>query len=98
MEEVAQKVGLDMIINVILKDNHQPVDIVAGDFIKAHRKGIRTARRLFEKGIKEEVDIAIWAFGPRDRNLWDVLTGNFIGAHKKLLKKGRDTSISSRVS
>lgn len=88
MEEVAQKVGLDMIVNVVLNDDGQPVDIVAGDVIKAHRKGIRTARRLFEKSIEEEVDIAIWAFGPKDHSLWDVLTGNFIGAHKKLLKKG----------
>ena len=87
-EEVASKVGLDMIINVILNDNGNLIDIVTGDMIKAHRKGIENVRRMFENKIDEALDIMIWAFGPKDDNLWDVLTGGFIGAHKKLLKEG----------
>jgi nickel-dependent lactate racemase len=87
-EEVAAKVGLDMIINVILDDNGNLVDIVAGDMIKAHRRGVENVRRMFENKIDEALDVMIWAFGPKDDNLWDVLTGGFIGAHKKLLKEG----------
>jgi nickel-dependent lactate racemase len=88
MEEVACKVRLSMIINTIHDDSGQLVDVVIGDPIKAHRKGVETVRKLFENRIEEEVDIMIWAFGPSDDNLWDVLTGNFIGAQKKLLKDG----------
>ena len=87
-EEIASKVGLDIIVNVILDDNGNLVNIVAGDMIKAHRNGIKDVRRMFENKIDEALDVIIWAFGPKDDNLWDVLTGSFIGAHKKLLKEG----------
>ncbi|MEM0053383.1 MAG: nickel-dependent lactate racemase [Nitrososphaeria archaeon] len=88
IEEVASKVGLDMIINALLDDNGNLVNIVAGHMIKAHRIGVETVRKMFETKIGEPLDIIIWAFGPEDDNLWDVLTGGFIGAHKKLLKEG----------
>lgn len=87
-EEAASKVGLNMIVNVILDDSGNLTDVVAGDMIKAHRKGVETVRRMFESKIDEPLDIMVWAFGPNDDNLWDVLTGGFIGAHKKLLKEG----------
>jgi nickel-dependent lactate racemase len=85
-EEVASRIGLDFIINVVLDDNGHLVDVVAGDMVKAHRRGVDTVRKMFENRIEEVLDVMIWAFGPKDDNLWDVLTGHFIGAHKKLLK------------
>ncbi len=87
MEEVAEKVGLDMIVDTVLDDEKQVVDVVAGDFIKAHRKAVETSRRLFENRLEREVDILIIAFGPKDDNLWDVLTGKFVGV-KRILKDG----------
>jgi nickel-dependent lactate racemase len=88
MEEIAHKAGLSMIVNTVCDDGKKIVDVVAGDLVEAHRKGVEACRSLFENRIKEPVDILIYAFGPRDDNLWDVLTGNFIGAQKKLLKDG----------
>ncbi|PDM26177.1 hypothetical protein CP083_05220 [Candidatus Bathyarchaeota archaeon B24-2] len=87
IEEVAKKVGLDIVINTVLDDEKRVVDVVAGDFIEAHRKAVETSRKLFENKLKEEVDILIIAFGPRDDNLWNVLTGKFAGV-KKILKDG----------
>lgn len=88
MEEAAQKTELDMIINTILDDRGRPIDCVVGDPIEAHRKGVEVVRTLFETSIDEEVDVAIWAFGPGDNDLWDVIGRKFIGAHKKILKDG----------
>jgi len=87
-EEVASRIGLDFIINVVFDDNGHLVDVVAGDMVKAHRRGVDTVRKMFENRIEEVLDVMIWAFGPKDDNLWGVLTGHFIGAHKKLLKDG----------
>jgi len=87
MEEVAGTVGLNMIVNTVLDDEGRMIDVVAGDFIDAHRKGVEVDRRLFEYKIKDEVDILIAAFGPRDETLWGVLVEKFVGV-KEILKDG----------
>jgi len=87
-EEVASRVGLDMIINTILDDDGHLIDVVAGDMIRAHRRGVETVRKMFENRIEEALDVMVWAFGPKDDNAWDVITGGFIGAHRRLLKDG----------
>ncbi len=87
VEEVARKVDLNMIINTVLNDEGKIVDVVAGNFVEAHRKGVETDRKLFEYTLKDKVDILILGFGPRDETLWGVLMGKFVGI-KKILKEG----------
>ncbi|MEM2875585.1 MAG: nickel-dependent lactate racemase [Candidatus Bathyarchaeia archaeon] len=87
MEEVASKVGLNIIINTVLNDEGRIIDVVAGNFIKAHREGVYTSRKLFEYNIEDEVDVLIIGFGPEDETLWDVLTGKFVGV-KQIIKDG----------
>lgn len=70
MEEVAQKVGLKFIINVILNRDNQVIDIVAGDVIKAHREGAYIARSIYGIPIDEPVDIVISSSAPYDIDYW----------------------------
>lgn len=70
LEKVAQKAGLKFIINTILNSDNQVVDIVAGDVIKAHRKGAMIARDIYGIPIDESADIVISSSAPYDIDYW----------------------------
>jgi len=74
MEEIARKVGVDFIVNAVLNDRKEVVDLVAGDLVDAHRKGVESARRTMEVEIPREAEILILSPGghPRDINLWQT--------------------------
>lgn len=74
MEEIARKVGVDFIVNAVLNDRKEVVDLVAGDLVDAHRKGVDSARRMMEIEIPREAEILILSPGghPRDINLWQT--------------------------
>lgn len=86
MEEVAGKVGLDMIINTVLDDEGRIVDVVAGDYIYAHRKGVELNRKMFEHKVDGKVDVLILAYGPKDETLWNVMMGKFVGTIEQIPK------------
>ena len=48
MEEAARLVPNFFIVNVVVNTRGEPVKVVAGDFIQAHREGVKTAREMFE--------------------------------------------------
>ena len=98
MEEAAGKVGLNMIINTVLNDKGEMIDVVAGDFIDAHRRGVKVGRELFEYTIKDKVDILVAAFGPRDETVWEVLATKFVGAFKEILKDGGTLVLAAACS
>jgi len=54
MEKVAMRVGLRFIINTIMNFKNEVIDIVAGDFIKAHRRGAKIAEKAF--GVRRSGD------------------------------------------
>lgn len=70
LEKVADKVGLDFIINVVLNEKNQVADIVTGHFIAAHRVGAKKARYIFGVPVKEPVDIVISCSYPYDIDYW----------------------------
>lgn len=80
LEQVAEAVGLDFIINVVLNEHNQVVDVVTGDFKQAHRIGAKRAREVFGVPIKEPVDILISCSYPYDIDFWQcekaVLAGS----------------------
>ena len=47
LEQVARRVGLDFIINVVLDAENRFVDLVTGDFVQAHRAGAQSAKKAF---------------------------------------------------
>lgn len=81
IEEVAQTVGLDFIVNVVLNQTRQVTALFAGDKILAHRKGAECALKLYSVQPVKDADIIITDAYPFDmyfnfahsRALWAVL-------------------------
>lgn len=75
MEKVAKRVGLRFIINTIMNFKNEVIDIVAGDFVKAHRKGANIAEKAFGVRVLEPADIVIVSSHPADIDYWQAEKG-----------------------
>lgn len=74
IEEAGRMCGIDYILNVVLDEHKQIIYAVAGDAVKAHRKGCAFLDRLYQKPLKEKADIVIVSQGgaPKDLNLYQT--------------------------
>ena len=70
MEKVAELVGLNFIVNVVLNDKKEIIYVVSGDQVKAHREGVKVARRVYERKIQDLADIVIVSAYPADIDYW----------------------------
>lgn len=86
IEEVARKVGLDFIINTILNSKGEIVKVVAGDFVKAHREGVKVSSSVYRVEIPSKAEIVISDSYPGDVDLWQSVKG--IYASELAVKKG----------
>ncbi|MGE5553754.1 MAG: nickel-dependent lactate racemase [Betaproteobacteria bacterium] len=69
--EFAQAVGVDFILNVVLNENEQLVEAVAGDLVEAWLAGVELSRSFREVVLPEPCDVAITASGaPLDQVLY----------------------------
>jgi len=75
MEEVARKVGLDFIVNTVLNTKGEIVKVVAGDFIEAHREGIKEARKIYGVEIPSKAEIVLCDSYPNDVDMWQAAKG-----------------------
>jgi len=81
IEDIAQRVGLDFIVNVVLNQARQITGLFVGDRILAHQKGVEFATKLYSVRVIEDADIVITDVYPFDvyfnfafnRGLWNVL-------------------------
>jgi nickel-dependent lactate racemase len=84
IEEIAQTVGLDFIVNVVLNQRRQVTALFAGDRILAHQKGAEFALKLYSAQLVEDADIIITDAYPFDisfffatsRSMWAVSGAN----------------------
>jgi len=80
MEGVAQKVGLDFIVNAVLNQKRQIAGLFAGDRVTAHQAGMKLAAKLYQTQVIEDADVVIADAYPFDvfllfaynRGLWPV--------------------------
>jgi nickel-dependent lactate racemase len=72
IEAVADKVKLRFIVNTILDPEGGLVDVVAGDFRKAFREGVRRALTVYSCSLTGRADIVIASSHPADINLWQA--------------------------
>lgn len=70
IEEIGLEAGLDFIVNVVLDGNEDPAQVVAGDPVKAHRKGVEAASRIFVREIPQLADVVIVEAYPADIDYW----------------------------
>ena len=73
MEEIARRSGLAFIINTVLNRQGEVVSVVAGDTVRAHRRGVIAAMEVYGVTFPELVDIVIVSSRPADRDLWQAI-------------------------
>ena len=88
METVAGKVGLTMIINTVLDSQGEIVEVFTGDFIEAHREGVKKARQVWTVNIPGLADIVIVSSYPCDLDFWQAAKGISFAA--RMIKRGGD--------
>jgi nickel-dependent lactate racemase len=72
IEAVAERAGLRFIVNTVLDRGGNIVDVVAGDFRKAFRHGVRKAAEIYSAPFSRQVDIVVASAYPSDMNLWQA--------------------------
>jgi len=86
IERVAEKAGLEWIINTIQDGTGRLVKVVAGDPVHAYREGAAKSREVYQSSLPEEADIVIADSHPYDSELWLAAKG--IYAAELAVKKG----------
>lgn len=86
MEEIARIARVDFIINTILNLKNEIVNVVAGDVVKAHRKGVEYARKIYEARIPQRADIVIAGTYPANKDMWQADKG--LAAASLMVKPG----------
>jgi lactate racemase len=75
MELITKKVGLDFIVNCVGNEEYKPVVIYAGNYIEAHRKCVKEAKKIYEIKLNEKKDIVISGTGACVSDMWNTGCG-----------------------
>jgi nickel-dependent lactate racemase len=77
MDNFAKEVGLHMIINTVLTRNGKIGRVYSGDFVGAHREGVKCSKRIYGIRIPQLADITIASSHPADIEFWQAEKGLF---------------------
>jgi nickel-dependent lactate racemase len=77
MERVVRLVGLDFIVNIISTPDDDIYRVVAGDFIQAHRKGVRFLQEVCGVRASEPQDIVVCSSYPANLDFWQATKAVF---------------------
>ncbi|KUO75249.1 MAG: transcriptional regulator [Clostridia bacterium BRH_c25] len=74
IDEVADLIAIDFIVNVVLNEKKTIIKAVAGHYIDAHREGCRFLDKLYKVRMPEAADIVLVSAGgyPKDINLYQA--------------------------
>jgi len=74
MQEAAEKVGVDFNINVITDENHQIIEIVAGELYESWLKGVEVCKKTYLCPIEHKAEVVIASTGgyPKDINVYQA--------------------------
>jgi nickel-dependent lactate racemase len=74
MQEAAEKVGVDFNINVVTDENHQIVEIVAGELLTSWQYGVEVCKQIYICPIKKKAEVVIASAGgyPKDINVYQA--------------------------
>jgi len=86
IERVAEKSGLEWIVNTIQDGTGRLVKVVAGDPVHAYREGAAKSREVYLSQLPEEADIVVADSHPYDSELWLAAKG--IYAAELAVRKG----------
>jgi len=86
IERVAEKAGLEWIINTIQDGTGRLIGVVAGDPVHAYRDGAAKSREVYQSLLPQEADIVIADSHPYNSELW--LASKGIYAAELAVRKG----------
>jgi len=88
VEEAADRLGVDFIVNVVLNPRHEIVRAVAGDVHDAFRAGVELVDRIVKVDVPRPVDLAICSPGgyPKDLDLYQ--SQKAIRAARRVVRRG----------
>jgi len=72
IEDIAVKLGLDAIINVVINGNKDITGLFMGDVVKAYRKGVEFAQDAYKTNKPKRMDIAFINAYPQDTYLMNA--------------------------
>lgn len=72
MEVIARRVGLGMIVNTVLNREGRIVKAIAGDTVKAFRRGAEEAEKIYGVRVPAEADIVLSSSHPCDIEFWQA--------------------------
>lgn len=75
IEEVAEKVGLEFSVNVLLNHSREIVAIVSGHRVTAHREAVKVAESFYSVRPEIDADIVVSNLYPFDTSLHFVVKG-----------------------
>lgn len=70
MEGWVKLIGLDFIINTILTPELKLCRVVAGDYVAAHREGVKIGKQVLGSKVTEKADVVIVSSHPADQDFW----------------------------
>ncbi|HOQ99081.1 MAG TPA: nickel-dependent lactate racemase [Anaerolineae bacterium] len=77
MEDFAERIGLDFVVQVILNRDGLLVDAVAGHFVQAHRVAVDKSRQVYGVSIPCLADMTISSTAPVDLDFFQADKGIF---------------------
>jgi len=86
MDAFAKEVGLSFIVNTVLNRSEEIVRLFSGDFVKAHREGIKLSKKIYSVNIPERSDITVVSSYPADIEFWQAEKGLY--SADKVTRKG----------
>jgi len=87
MEKKAHLLEPNFIINVILNNRNEIVNVVAGDLIRAHRKGVKTLDKMVKVKVGSPADVVLVACPfPTDLDLYQASFGATVA--RPIVKQG----------
>jgi nickel-dependent lactate racemase len=72
---VAERVGLEFIVNVAFTPEGRIYRVAAGHFVRAHRQAVADAKAIFCVPIRRRADIVVTTSHPADADLWQAGKG-----------------------
>lgn len=75
IDAVGRIAGLAFIINIVKNYNGQIAGIFCGDYMKAHREGVKLAKKSFSVEMDELADIVVVSSSPADMDYWQGIKG-----------------------
>ena len=87
MDAIAERVGLDFIVNTVLDEDKNILGVFAGHFIEAHRKATELAEKLMVVPIPAQADILIVSGNPCHFDYWQGIKP-YVYSHRAVREGG----------